>query len=336
MGRSPSDLLVFVGKRLLQLIPVVFGVVTITFIFTRLVVRNPCAVWIPKARPSEIQACIQTFGLDQPVPVQFYHYLGQLVTGNWGTDPHGAAVLPAILGAFPQTLELVLAALFLMIVIGIPLGVLAASAGGRLADHLVRVFYLSGWATPTYLAAVVLAGIAGEFLGLPTSSAAPSPFPTPTHFSLIDAALSGNPGNLWWAFSRLLLPAVALAFLNMGLATRMTRSSMLEVLPLDYVKTARMKGLEPYLVLYKHALRNSLITTVTVLGIAAGGLLSGTVVIESIFAWPGIGRYAYEAIVNYNFPGTVGVVVFFAVGVVVANLLADILYGLLDPRVEWR
>ncbi len=339
MGRSFSGLVIFVLKRLVQLIPVVFGVATITFIFTRLAVRDPCAIWYPKAKPAVVQGCIHTFGLDQPIPTQFVNYLGQLLRGDWGNAPPSlgsAPVLPTILSQFPATLELVLTSLFLMVVIGIPLGVVAANANGRIADHLVRIFYLSGWATPTYLAAVLLAIAVGPVLGLPVSSATPPPYPTPTHFSLIDAALTLNPSNVAYAAAHLALPAVALAFLNMGIATRMTRSSMLEVLPLDYVKTARMKGLTQAWVLYKHALRNSLITTVTVLGITAGGLLSGTVVIESIFSWPGIGKYAYQAIVGYNFPGTVGVVIVFAVGVVVANLIADVLYGILDPRVEWR
>jgi len=122
----------------------------------------------------------------------------------------------------------------------------------------------------------------------------------------------------------------------MGIATRMTRTSMLETLPMDFVKTARMKGLGEFWVLYKHALRNALITTTTVLGVTAGTMVSGTVVVESIFTWPGMGLYAYKAITNYDFNGTIGVVIFFAIVVVVANLIADVLYGILDPRVEWR
>jgi peptide/nickel transport system permease protein len=154
--------------------------------------------------------------------------------------------------------------------------------------------------------------------------------------SVLDALVNGNLAAAGDAFLHLILPASALAFINLGIATRMTRTSMLEVLPMDYVKTAKIKGLSDFIVLYKHALRNSLISTVTVLGITAGGLLSTTVVIEEIFGWPGVGSYAFEAITKYNFNGTIGVVIFFAIGVVLANLIADVLYGLLDPRVEWR
>ena len=338
MGRSLTDLLVFVGKRLLLLIPVVFGVVVITFFFTHVAVRDPCVVWYPHASKSTLAACATTFGLNQPLYIQFWRYLVNLVAGNWGTSPQGVPVLPYIQADVPATLELVLASLFLMVVIGIPLGVIAARYSGRWADHLVRIFYLSGWATPTYLGAVVAAVLLAPRLGLPTTgeySAIP-PFPLYTHFSVIDALLAGNVAFTYDAVAHLILPATLLAFINMGIATRMTRSSMLEVLPLDYVKSARMKGLTDFWVLYKHALRNALITTTTVLGVTAGGLLSGTIVIEAVFGWPGIGQYAYDAIVNYNFAGSIGVVIVFAIGVVVANFIADLLYGILDPRVDWR
>lgn len=341
MARSPGDLAIFVGKRLLQLIPVLFGVILITFLFTHLAVANPCGIWLKQKHVSMTveQNCINYFGVNRPLDVQFFVYLSSLVHGNLGIDPNtNLPVAPVLVAAFPETLELVLAALFLMVVIGIPLGVIAANSNGRIADHLVRIFYLSGWATPTYLGAILLAVAVGPALGLPTKGAytGPVPFPQPTHMLVVDALLAGNLGGAVNAFSHLILPAVALAFLNMGIAIRMTRSSMLEVLQLDYVKTARMKGLSEFWVLYKHALRNSLISTVTVLGLTAGTLLSGTIVIEEVFQWPGIGQYAYSAITTANFAGSIAVVIVFAVGVVIANLLADLLYGILDPRVEWR
>jgi ABC-type dipeptide/oligopeptide/nickel transport system permease component len=341
MGRSPGDLAIFIGKRVLQLVPVLIGVIILTFFFTHVTVVNPCAVWYPHAGKSTLAACESQFS--KPIWYQFFQYFAQLLGGNWGTSQFGQPVFPTIAAALPATIELVLASLFLMIFIGIPMGVIAASSSGRWADHLVRIFYLSGWATPTYLGAVVAAIFVAPFLGLPTTgeySSAVPPFPQYTHMSILDALLAGN---LPWtvdAIAHLILPATVLAFINMGIATRMTRSSMLEVLPLDYVKSARMKGLPEFFVLYKHALRNALITTTTVLGVTAGGLLSGTVVIEEVFGWPGIGAYAFTAIGAQgnppNFDGAIAVVAIFAVGVVVANLVADILYGLLDPRVDWR
>ena len=340
MGRSRSDLVVFVGKRLVQLIPVLFGVVAITFFFTHIAVANPCAIWSgPKASPSTIAACVQRNHFNQPLPVQFYYYIIGLLTGNWGTDPlFHTPVLPYILTTFPETLELVLTASALMIFVGIPLGVVAAASNGRIADHLVRIFYLSGWATPTYIAGAILAIGIGTLIGDTGGafSTPTSPVPQITHMSVIDSIIALNGSATLDALGHLILPAAALAFINMGIATRMTRTSMLEILPLDFVKTARMKGLGEFWVLYKHALRNAMITTTTVLGVTIGTMVSGTVVIESIFTWPGLGLYAYDAITEYDFAGTIGVVIFFAIMVVVANLISDILYGILDPRVEWR
>jgi ABC-type dipeptide/oligopeptide/nickel transport system permease component len=340
VGRNPSDLIVFIGKRLVQLVLVLVGAIVITFLFTHLSVSDPCVVWLgPHSDAKSIAACKSYFDLGQPVGVQLLHYFQTIVTGNWGIDSTTQLpVLSLILKYFPETLELVLASLLLMIVIGIPLGVIAANSNGRWADHLVRIFYLSGWATPTYLGGVILAIAVAPALGLPSSGAysSPPPFHQYTHMSVIDALIAGNLPWTWNALEHLALPSIALAFFNMGIATRMTRASMLEVLPLEYVRTARMKGLKEFWVLYKHALRNALITTVTVIGLTAGYLLSGTVVIEEIFEWPGIGYYAYTSIINYDFAGVVGTVIVFSIGVVLANLIADILYGVLDPRVEWR
>jgi ABC-type dipeptide/oligopeptide/nickel transport system permease component len=340
MGRSYFDLLIFILKRLVQLIPVLLGVVVITFFFTHIAIANPCVVWAgPKATPSTIAACVKSNHFNDSLPVQFYYYLGGLVSGNWGIDPlFHEPVLSYLLKTFPATLELVLAATALMVFVGIPLGVIAAASNGRIADHLVRIFYLSGWATPTYIAAAVLAIGLGPLLGVSGgdfSTTAP-PVPAITNMSVIDAIIALNPSAIVDAIEHLILPALALAFINMGIATRMTRTSMLEILPLEFVKTARMKGLGEFWVLYKHALRNALITTTTVLGVTVGTMVSGTVVIEEVFVWPGLGRYAYNAITQYDFAGTIGVVIFFAIVVVVANLIADILYGVLDPRVEWR
>ncbi len=341
MGRSPSDLIVFIGKRLLQLVPVIFGVIVLTFFFTHLNVGNICNAWYPHAGEGTIKNCEAS--INQPILNQFATYLVNLVEGNWGQSQSGVLVYPYIASAVPATIELVLAALFLMVVVGIPLGVIAAQYSGRWGDHLVRIFYLSGWATPTYLGAVVAAVFLGPYLGLPTHgeySTPTPPFPQVTHMSVLDAIIAGNLPYTVDAISHLILPATVLAFINMGIATRMTRASMLEVLPLDYVRSARMKGLTEFWVMYKHALRNALITTTTVLGVTAGGLLSGTVVVEEVFDWPGIGQYAYTAIGGGgsvpNYDGAIAVVIIFAIGVVVANLIADILYGVLDPRVEWR
>ncbi len=340
MGRSSSDLVWFIAKRLLLLVPLIVGVTAIAFILIHVAYPNPCIIWEGgHAKPDAIANCERVFGLDKPIAVQYFLYLQQFLTGNWGVSPQGSIpVLPAILTALPATIELVAASLVLIVLIGIPLGVVAAQASGRWADHLVRIVYLGGWAMPTYLGAILAAIFVAPFLGLPTGGefSSPPPFPQPTHLSVVDALLAGNLPFAWDALVHLFLPALTLAVLNFGIITRMTRSSMLEVLPLDYIKSARMKGLGEAFVLYRHALRNALISTTTVLGITTAGLLSGTVVVEEIFTWPGIGNYAYAAITGSNIPGTVAVASVFAIGAVVANLVADIVYGILDPKVEWR
>jgi ABC-type dipeptide/oligopeptide/nickel transport system permease component len=339
LGRSLSDLAYFIGFRLLELIPVLLGVILLTFVLTHVIEPDPCGSWYPHAKPVVLAACRNYFGFGQPLWVQFEKYIVQLLQGNWGIDQNGLPVLPEIAAAVPATLELVLAALLIMIVFGITLGVVAARYAGRWPDHLVRVFYLSGWAAPTYLAAILLAIVVGPAIGLPTGgeySVNPPPFAQPTHMSVLDALLAGNLPFTVDAIAHLILPATALAFLNLGIITRMTRASMLEVLPMDFVKSVRMKGLSEARVIFRHALRNSLITTTTVLGFTASGLLAGTVVVEEVFRWPGIGEYSYDAVIGYNYAGTIGVVIVFAIAVVVANLIADILYGIIDPRVDWR
>jgi len=340
MGRNLEDLLIFIGKRFLELLPVLLGVIVLTFLVTHVAAINPCPRWYPKGSPAVIAHCKAQFAL--PLYTQFWNYFSQLLSGNWGASQLGVPVLPVISSAVPATLELVLASMLLMVVIGIPLGVIAAQYSGRWGDHLVRILYLSGWSVPTYVGAVIAAVFLGPYLGLPTSheySTTSVPFPQYTHMSVLDAIIAGNFPYTIDAINHLILPASVLAFINMGIATRMTRATMLEVLPLDYVKAARMKGLSNFIVLYKHALRNALIATVTVLGLTAGGLLSGTVVIEEVFAWPGIGAYAFASLGGGgqpNFDGAIAVTIVFAIGVVIANLISDVLYGVLDPRVEWR
>jgi peptide/nickel transport system permease protein len=339
VGRNTSDLLWFIGKRALFLIPIVIGVTAIAFILIRIAYPDPCIIWLGgHAKQSAIDACQATFGLNQPIVVQYFLYLKEFLAGNWGTAPGGFSVLLQIEQYFPATLELVIASMLLIVLIGIPLGVIAAQSNGRWADHLVRVFYLGGWATPTYLGALVAAFYVAPYFGLSVGeyTNSPPPFAQITHMSVLDAILAGNLPYTGDALAHLILPAAVLAVLNFGIITRMTRSSMLEVLPLDYVKSARMKGLSEFIVMYKHALRTALISTTTVLGITIAGLLSGTVVVEEIFRWPGIGLYAYDAIQGSNIPGTVAVAIVFAVGAVFANLIADILYGFLDPKVAWR
>jgi ABC-type dipeptide/oligopeptide/nickel transport system permease component len=342
MRRNLEDLLLFIAKRIALTFPLIIGVTFITFLFSHIMVSDPARLWAGRhASAARIAAIVQLYHLNQPVYVQYYYYLVGIFTGNLGYNPtNGAPILPQILTYFPATLELVLAALVIMIFIGIPLGAIAAAHSGKATDHIIRAFYLSGWATPSFLGALLMSLIFTYYLGIFPSHGMINPSLTPpypiTGMYVLDSLLEGNIPDFVSSLRHLILPASALAFLNFGIATRMTRAAMLEVFPLDYIKSARSKGLKEYVVIYKHALRNALISTVTVLALLTGSLLSGTVVIENIFGWPGIGEYAYEAVVSYNFPVIIAVTVVFSIGVIISNLIADILYAVLDPRVEWR
>lgn len=318
----------------------IIGVTFITFLFSHIMLPDPARLWAGRhANPARVQEIVVLYHLNQPVYIQYWYYLKGIFTGNLGYDPRtGAPILSQILGYFPATFELVLASVVMVAVVGIPLGAIAAARNRRATDHVIRVFYLIGWATPSFLGALVLQFIFTYYLGLlPDQGAIGSSFiiPSRTGMPIIDSLIAGNLEAFLSSVQHLILPAVSLAFLNFGIVTRMTRASMLEVLPQDYVKAARSKGLTEYVVIYKHALRNAMISTVTVLFLMAGWLLGGDVVVEAIFGWPGIGEYAYNAVVNYNFPAIIGVTVVFSIGVIVANLIADILYAVLDPKVEW-
>ncbi len=341
MKRNFWDLLLFIVKRVAVMLLLVIGVTFITFFFSHIMAPDPARLWAGRrANAARIQEIISLYHLNQPYYVQYWYYLKGIFTGNFGVDPStGAPILPQILSRFPATLELVLASVVIMVVVGIPLGAIAASRNGKATDHVIRAFYLSGWATPSFLGALVLVLVFTYYLNILPPYGIISPFvtqpPAITGMPILDSLLTGNVPAFLSTVQHLILPATSLAFLNFGIATRMTRASMLEVFPLDYVKTARSKGLSEYAVVYKHALRNALISTVTVLALLTGSLLSGDVVVEEIFGWPGIGSYAFNAVQTENFPEIIAVTVVFSIGVIIANLIADILYAVLDPKVEW-
>ncbi|MCL5678338.1 MAG: ABC transporter permease [Candidatus Thermoplasmatota archaeon] len=341
MKRNPGDMIVFILKRIGLMFILLIGTTFIVFVLSHLMLPDPAVVWAGKhASHSEILAVTAEYHLKAPVYVQYYYYMKGILTGNWGTNTiNGSPILPELLHYFPATLELVIASLLIMMIVGIPLGVIAASRQGKTTDHFVRALYLSGWATPTFLGGVILVLIFGLYIRIlpDTGMINPSltPPPTITGMPVVDSLLALNFIDFLSSVRHLILPAISLAFLNFGITTRMTRSSMLEVLSLDYIKSARSKGLAESVVLFRHVLRNALTSTVTVLALMTGSLLSGTVVIEEIFGWPGIGTFAYNSILVADYPAIIGVTIFFSAGVIIANLIADVLYAVLDPRVEW-
>lgn len=292
----------FIVKRILFTVGLLLGVVAIAFLLFRVVIPDPARVWAgPRASQQTLEALAIRFHLNAPMYMQFYYYLIDLVHGDWGVSPiSGQPVFQSLIQYFPATLELTAAALILTVALGIPLGVVAATHRNKAVDHLSRVTSLIGLASPPFLLALILQFVFVFYLRVfPDSGGRISVFITPppqvTGFYTIDSLMAGD----WPAFvsslQHIVLPAVVLAFLTLGLMSRLVRASMLEALVSDYVRTAKAKGLMRRIVVYKHALRNALTQPVTAIAVYVAYLLGGSVVVENIFSWPGIGRYAAQA-----------------------------------------
>lgn len=333
-------LLRFCLKRLALLIPVLLGVTILTFLISRVVVPNPARAWAGlKASQATVAAIAARYHLNDPIYVQYFYYMYDLVSGDWGTSPvTGQPVLENISAFFPATLELSIVSIIIAAVLGIPLGVYAAVKQDKPADHVVRLFSLGTYCLPPFLMALVMQLVVFYWLRLLPSGGRISPLvqapPRITGLLILDSILTGNAQSLESSLIHILLPAIALALLTFGLITRLTRSSMLEVLRQDYVRTARSKGLSERVVVFKHALRNGLISIVTVLALMFAWMLSGAIVIEYIFNWPGIGRYAVQSILALDLPAVMGTTLVFTLVVVLVNLVADITYAALDPRIR--
>lgn len=330
----------YILRRLVSLIPVVLGVTFITFFLSRVLVANPARAWAgPKAPESVVAQIAASYHLNQPIPVQYFYYMRDILLGNWGHNPiTGRAVIDEIGGYFPATLELAIAAFIITILLGIPLGMVAALRQDKKLDHGIRFFYLAGFSSPPFFVALVLLIIFGYYSGLLPTQGELSPFLTPpahiTGLYVIDSLIAGNWADLQDSILHLILPAAALALTYFGLVVRVTRASMLEVSQKEFVKVSFAKGLTKRTVVTRHILRNALISTTTILGLILGAMLGGTVVIETIFAWPGIGFYAVQAIESFDYPAVMGVTFVFTLGVVIANLIADIIYAYLNPKIS--
>lgn len=339
-GVAPMGLLRYSLRRLATVVPVLLGVTLLTFLIARVVVPNPARAWAGlKASQATVDAIAARYHLNDPVYAQYFYYLYDLLSGDWGISPvTGQPVLGNISAFFPATLELSIVAIVIAAVLGIPLGVYAAVKQDKPADHAVRLFSLGTYCLPPFLMALVMQLVVFYWLRLLPSGGRMSPFiQSPqriTGLLIFDSILTGNLQSLASSLTHILLPASALALLTFGLITRLTRSSMLEVLRQDYVRTARSKGLSERVVVFKHALRNGLISIVTVLSLLFAWMLSGAIVIEYIFNWPGIGRYAVQSILALDLPAVMGTTLVFTLIVVLVNFFADIAYAALDPRIR--
>jgi ABC-type dipeptide/oligopeptide/nickel transport system permease component len=332
----------YLFRRVVSIVPVILGVTFLTFMISHVVVKYPIRLWAgAKASPQLIAAIAAQYHLNDPIYLQYLYYMSSLLRGDWGVSPvSGVPVLQQIANFFPATIELTIVALIISIAIGIPVGVLSALWNGKKRDYPIRVFYLTGIASPAFLLAMLFQLVFSTYFRLlPSAGRLTAGMTPPTHITgmyIMDSLLTGNLPLLRDSLAHIILPATALALLTFAIITRMTRSSMLETITKDFVRTGRAKGLPRTMVTYRYVLRNALTSTITVIGFAVQFLLGGTIVIESIFFWPGIGLYMTRSILALDFPSIMGVTVLLTFVVVLTNLITDLAYGALDPRVRYE
>jgi peptide/nickel transport system permease protein len=341
-GRVGHPFLRYALRRVGTSLLLVIGVTLVTFILTNLVPGDPVAAALGQ-RAAEDPAIVANFraqyGLDRPLVVQYFTYLANLLHGNLGlsTTTHNE-VTADLATALPATLEIAFGAIVLSIIIGVVLGTVAAYRRGKASDHVLRVVSLAGLSVPTFWLALVLYYVFYFKLHIaPGSGRLSSDFNTPptvTGLYTVDALLAGQLDTFLDALSHLFLPVLVLTLYTVGLLTRFVRTAVLEILDQDYVRAARAKGLPADTVVWSYVLRGASIPVLTVVGLAFGSLLSGTVLVEAIFSWPGIGSYAYRAASHLDLPGIMGVGLLIGVMYLLVNLAVDLLYGVLDPRVR--
>ena len=318
------------------------GMTLISFVLSQAVPADPVTANLGEqaaSNPAVVATFRHRWGLDRPLYQQYGIYLWNVLHGDLGTSiTTKQPVAEDLRRHFPATIELAVSAMAISIVIGIPLGVIAAARRDRLVDQVARVVSLVGVSMPIFWLGLVAIVIFYARLGWAPPpgrlSARIDPPPFVTGFLLVDALVAGRRDVAVDALKHLSLPALVLSTYSLGVITRVMRGSMLEVLGEDYVRTARAKGVTERAVMVHHAARNSLIPTLTVIGLSFGGLLSGTVVTESVFAWPGLGLYAFRSATSLDFPAIMGVGIVVASIYVLVNLVVDVAYGLLDPRIR--
>lgn len=336
------DILKMILKRLLYLVLLMLGVATIVFVLTRLVPGDPVAANLSQRNLSdpEIVAAFEAkWGLDQPVWKQYILYMKQLVQLDLGTSIRTSQpVIDELIRCFPATLELAIFATLFATVFGVLFGVISALKRNSFIDHIVRSISVVGVSIPTFWFALLLLyafyyklGIAPGTGRISFSFSAPT---TVTGMYVIDSLLEGDWAKAMDCLSHLVLPGICLGSFTMGLIARTTRSNMLDVMSTDYIRTAKAKGLPTAGLIWKHALGNVLIPVLTVIGLGFGNLLGGTVLVEQIFSWPGVGQFAYQSVTTLDSPGIIGCALLIALNYTVINIIVDILYGVIDPKVR--
>ena len=342
----------YILKRVILQVVIVLGVMTMTFFLRRSIPGDPVAALLGIEGIQDerlVELVTREWKLDKPIHIQYIYYMGNFLQGNFGRSMFSRQeVMKDLASRFPATVELVVFGFLLAMAIAIPIGVISAARRGSIVDHSTRTFSTIGVCAPTFWWAVLfllifyllLGPYLQQYLGLNLSTGrltVPTFIPPPfvTGFFTIDSLLEGNVPKFFDALQHLILPAFTMGITSCGLTMRLTRSSMLEIINSDYIRTARMKGLSERIVIYKHALRNALIPTVTYAGPMFGGMLGGSVMIETVFRWNGMGSYAVDVLFANDMPGLMAVVFFMAVIYSTTNLIVDLLYGVLDPRMRY-
>ncbi len=333
-------MLKYILKRILMLIPVLIGVSIIVFLIMRVFSPDPAPVVLGQhATQQAAEAWRQANGLNDPLYLQYFHFLKGALTWNLGTSYYTKLpVTQEILARFPATIELAIVAIILASIFGIFIGVISAVKKNSIVDNAGMLLALVGVSMPIFWLGILLIILFSGSLHWLPSNGRIDPLLQPIHITglyLFDSLMTGDMNTFTDALRHLILPASALAMYSMAIITRMTRSSMLETLQQDYIRTARAKGISEGKVVYKHALRNGLIPIVTVIGLQLGSLLGGAVLTETVFSWPGIGAYTVACILKSDFPVVQGVVLLVATIFVLMNLGVDIIYAFLDPRIKY-
>ena len=331
----------YILQRLLLFVPVLFGLSLLTFSLTTIVPGDPALLAAgPQANEEMVEQIRDEFGLNDPIPVRYVNYMTGIFQGDWGRSILSRRPVTVDLKAFwPATLELVLAAMTIAVVVGVPLGMISAVKHDRWPDHASRIYALAGVSLPAFWLALLFQWfVALQFGWLPIGGRIDITVGAPEHTTgmyVVDSILSGDWTALRSSLRHLILPATTLSMASLATVTRMTRSSMLEVLGQDYIRTARAKGLRERSVLVRHALRNAFMPTLTMIGLSLGWLMGGSVLVETIFDWPGIGLYAVKSALTLDFLPIMGIALVYGVVFSIINLTVDVLYAFVDPRIRY-
>lgn len=329
-----------IGRRILLSVIALLGITILVFVLSHVVPGDPARLAAgPQARAEQVENVRKEYGLDKPLAQQYLIYMKNLFKGDLGKSLQSRRpVTDDLRDYFPATLELTLVASFFAIVGGVLLGLVSALRQNQGFDHFSRIFSLAGISMPVFWLGLLLVLIFYRDLGwLPFGGRLDASLTPPTHITglyLLDSVLTGNWETFWSSFSYLVLPSITLSLGSLGVISRMTRASLLDVLPQDYVRTARAKGLHERQIILRHVLRNALFPIITIAGLQIGSLLSGAFLVEVIFSWPGLGTYAMKAILFLDYNGIIGVTMLIGLVYMLTNLLVDILYFVIDPRVR--